>query len=423
MGDLIEEVADIPVENIPPNQDAGEGDGRAQQELALMLAERFLVRVSFGSIQYSELLDRVNADPYNALRVSVNFEVVKYWHFKPGDNWEDKIGTFAKLNLDPRYTYELDLLTYVRTDLYVNGNGATIMFKPGGRFEIKKKGLAPTIFGMQRATFFNCKFVAAVDYTGTPFINSRALLFLNCHFRDFKGNTIESYDNLHVRGCFFSDCTTCVRGLSANDYVSIRASMFAHCQLGAITKGKLKILNSYFDTCRCAAIFTAGGMFMSNTVTHSILEDTERQVTVTCAEGKVLPLQSVHVASNRKCLWPIFESNVFFRCRMYFGTRKGLLFAPNCQFRSCFLFLEREICSRVVFQQSYNQDAKIYKVLRLETNRTYQRMCECGEMHRVFPFLYGSITNSKLSADLLSSVDSLDFTSDEEGWYIWAGLV
>ncbi|ARQ79744.1 E1Bl [Bat mastadenovirus WIV17] len=422
MGDNIDEgIEDIGavenVENEDPraNGEAGGGADGANEELGLMIAESFLVRVAFGSMYYYELIERANQDPQSILRVSVNFEVIKYYHLSPEDDWGMMINRYAKINLDPKYEYTIDMHTIIHSDVYINGNGAVVMFEPGGYFEVKKKGLVPNIFGMTRAVFYNCKFVSHRLYAAIPFLIQREALFMNCTFSNFPDNTIVSHSTVHIRGCFFSGCETGVRGLNVNDYVSVSSSTFANCQVGATCKGKLKVVNCYFDTCKNAAIFISSGRFSGNIVTHPKLEHEEGQVTITCAEGKILPLQSVHIASNPKCLWPIFENNTFFRCRLYYGIRRGLMFAPMCHFRNTILFVEREVVSRIVFHQSFNQDLKVFKVLRLETTRTFQRKCECGLTHNVYPFLYGNITKSKLGPDYLNSMDNLDFTSDEEG--------
>lgn len=117
--------------------DVRDGAGDAQPDLGLMLAENFLVRVDFGSMEYRELMQRVDQDPYNALRLTVNFEVIVFHDFQPGNNWEDRILNFAKLNLDEEKVYEVDCGVYVRKDIYINGNGAVVKFYLEGALKLK----------------------------------------------------------------------------------------------------------------------------------------------------------------------------------------------------------------------------------------------------------------------------------------------
>ncbi|ART33360.1 E1B-55k [Deer mastadenovirus B] len=389
-----------PIERSPPARDSLE---EAEQNSS-----------RFEHISYRDVLDDFRRC-HDVFYERYCFEDIKSYEVGPEDDLEEAIARHAKIKLLPGREYDISQVLNIKSCAYIIGNGAIIRVTGENSPAIKVGVLSvgPCISGMTGVTFVNCRFEREVNSRGLMIRASTHVLFHGCSFTGIMGTCIELGAGGYIRGCEFVGC---YRGIcsSSNRDVKVRQCHFDKCLLAITCKGDFRISGNVCSETFCFVHLEGEGLVKNNTVKSPCRWTSESGFSlITCADGRVTPLATVHIVGNRCRRWPTMQGNVFIMCKVYLGNRMGTLSLPQCAFYKSSICLEERAANKLVLACAFENNVLVYKVLRRESPSSV-KMCVCGSSHYAKPLTLGIISSEVKATRYLYTVDSSEFTSDED---------
>uniref|UniRef100_A0AAU6S572 E1B 55k protein n=1 Tax=Rhinolophus ferrumequinum adenovirus TaxID=3140013 RepID=A0AAU6S572_9ADEN len=345
-----------------------------------------------------------------------NFDQVITHVMQPGENWSEMLKLHAKVSLDPEKVYHLSEKIDVEAPCYVIGKGAKVLV--GGNLDnliqVHPKTPGPSVTNMWGVVFSNVNFERDGAFTGVLARCHSFTTFHGCVFSGFTGTVIQMLAGGEVKGCCFLACYRCVINESRN-MVLIKSCVIDKCILGVICRGPCRVVYSTFRETYCAALFQVHGSFkFCSVIDPTALSDRSDLSLGTCAEGNMTMLCSVHVVSNFSAQQVDMSHLNLLRADIYVGYRRGLWHCPQSTFNFSRLYVTNESMSRVSLTAVYTATLRVMRIYRPDYEHSRGRLCECGATHSYFPLMLTEVTNSLIQNPCLNSVDSLDFSSDED---------
>ncbi|UDF05956.1 E1B 55K [reindeer adenovirus 1] len=368
----------------------------------------------FEHISYRDVVDDFRRS-HDVFYERYCFEDIKSYEVGPEDDLEEAIARHAKIKLLAGREYELTRPLNIRSCAYVMGNGAVIRVSGDFTPAVKVGALAvgPCVTGMTGVTFVNCKFEREHSSRGVLIRASTHVLFHGCSFMGIMGTCIEAGAGGYVRGCEFIGCYRGICSMSNRD-IKVRQCHFDKCLLGITCKGDFRISGNVSSETFCFAHLEGEGIIKNNTVKTPTRWTAEAGFSmITCADGRVTPLASLHIVGNRCRRWPTIQGNVFVMSKLYLGNRIGTLALPQCAFYKSSICLEERACNKLVLACAFENGVLVYKVLRRESHSSV-KMCVCGSSHYAKPLTLGLMSSEIRASRYLYTVDSSEFTSDED---------
>ncbi|UZF96915.1 E1B 55K [Bovine adenovirus 10] len=334
------------------------------------------------------------------------FDQILAYGLAPEENWTDMIRKHAKITLDASKTYELNSRVFVNGPCYVIGNGATVKISGdlSVLFQIDPRRCCPSIVNMWSITFVNVKFECD-NFNGTVFQCSSYCIFYGCDFVNFPSTCLDMAAGGDVRGCYFISCFCAIRCTLSK--VVVTSCTFSRCLVGVSSKTDVNVLNcAAYDT-YCFCLVKGAGLICGNVIICPFLSAGRSELDlVTCADGLVLPLRTVHVVSNVRRDWPVFRYNTIVHGDLYFGKRRNLLSLECNAFHRSSIYVERDVMQNVHFCFGYIQSTRIYKIFSYNSDSYHTYACECGENHLADMLRYVEVTSSCLLDYTAYSVDT-----------------
>ncbi|AMB43019.1 large T-antigen [Bat mastadenovirus WIV13] len=379
-------------------------------------------RVPMESVPFQRVIEETEAHPVSLrhLCIEYSFEELMTYTMQAEDNWSEMINTHVKIALDPKIVYRIRDSVTIDRNCYIMGNGANVQIEmsEGSAFIVRKDRFNPIIRNMSGVTFQNVKFFAG-DCTRTEtvvFQVTKKTYFNNCLFFGFTYTCILSYDQIVCRSCIFESCFRCVC-LYHNDspYFSpskVSHCVFKRCVLGVNSRAFIRVKNNVAYETYCLALLYAGGFFGYNKILTPWNVETVNVKYCTCRDGIILPLHTVHFGGNTKARWPVIKNNVFTKCSIFVGFRRGTTMFRNCCFYQTSMYVEPEVGNKISFSGVYGLDLAVYKMLRYTSDFVETQNCECGAVHRHTRVMFGEITSEVLPNPRLMSCQSAEYSSD-----------
>ncbi|AMB43145.1 large T-antigen [Bat mastadenovirus WIV12] len=378
-------------------------------------------RVPLESIPFQQILDETERQPINLRRLCMeySFEEIATYVMQPHDNWTEMIDTHVKIALNPGIIYKISAPVIIGRECYIIGNGATVEIDcaHSAVFIVRKDRFNPNIRNLSGVVFQNVKFLHNMYESGQGilFQVTKKTTFHNCYFFGFNHTCVIAYEQVIMRSCVFE---ACFRGvcLYHNDTPYFGTSRivqcyFKRCAIGIIAKAFIKICNNVSQETYCMALLFNGARFTHNKILTPYTAETFAQRYVTCRDGIVVPLQTVHISGNHRVKWPVLKDNFFHRCSLFLGNRRGATMFKNCSFFRTQIFVEPEVGNKVSFSSIYGLDLSIFKMIRMATDAMETESCECGAVHRHHRFMFGDITHEVLPNPRLVSCQTLEYSS------------
>lgn len=368
----------------------------------------------FEYIGYQEVVEEFRASR-ELFSEKYSFEDIRAVEVSPEADLEDAIATHAKIKLQPGREYRLSSPLTIRACCYVLGQGATIRVTTSAQPAIRVSALqvGPSITGMWGVTFVNCRFERAPELRGVLIRAATHVLFHGCAFSGITGTCLELGAGGYVRGCEFTSCYRGVASVSSRD-VKVRQCYFDKCLLGVTAAGDFRLSGNLSVETYCFAHVEGEGLIKGNTVkSPTRWTGVSGFSLVTCADGQVTALGSLHVVAHRGRRWPTLQGNVFVRAKLYLGNRLGVLSLPQCAFFRSSICVDARAANKLVLACAFENGVTVYKVLRQE-HRPTVKMCVCGSSHYANPLVFGIISAEINSSRYSFTVDSAEYSSDDE---------
>lgn len=344
------------------------------------------------------------------LQFQFSFEQLKTHWLEPWEDLATALNYYVKVALRPDRVYKLSRTALLHKNVYVIGNGSVIEVEGTDRvgFNCAMQRMGPGVTGLSGVTFTNVRF-ACLNFNGTLFSCNTEVNLHGCYFFNFSNTCAEAWAQLRVRGCTFHNCFKCVVG-RPKSRLSVKKCVFERCLLGIAVEGQGRIRSNAASDNTCFVLFKGTGSLKGNLVCGS-----SSKRLITCTHGLCHSLRSVHVSSHDRKPWPVFESNMFMRCTVHLGARRGMFMPHQCNFSHTSVLLEPEVFSRVCFNSVFDISMELFKIVRYDETRARVRLCECGANHlRNLP-LTVSVTEELRADHVMLSCNRTDYaTSDEE---------
>nr|QYW15021.1 E1B-55K [Bat mastadenovirus] len=345
-----------------------------------------------------------------------SFEQIITYPLQPEDNWSVKIREHAKVSLDPTKVYTLSEKLDVEGPVYIIGNGARV--RVSGNLDcliqVHPKNPGPNVTNMWGVVFTNVIFERDGIYTGTFARCHSFTVFHGCTFAGFVNTVIDFMAGGEVKGCCFIANYRCVVNSSRNS-VLVKCCTFDKNILGVVARGPANVVYCMFRETYCCALFQVHGRFKFNSVMDpTALADRTSLAMGTCAEGNMTMLCAVHIVGNFASRYVDMSHNQFLRGDIYVGCRAGVFCCPQSSFHHSRMYVTAESQSRISFTGLYTASLRVMKMYRPDLDHHRGRLCECGATHAYYPMMLMDVTQDVLQNPCLHSVDSLDYSSDEE---------
>lgn len=354
-----------------------------------------------------------------------SFDQVITYPLKPEDDWTQMIKRHAKVSLDPKKVYILNQKLDLEGPVYIIGNGAKVLVSGelDNIIQVHPKNPGPSVTNMWGVVFTDVHFERDGTYSGTLARCHSFTVFHGCTFSGFTGTALVLKAGGEVKGCCFLANYRCVLNESRAS-VLIKCCTFDKNILGAVGRGPLNVIYCMFRETYCCALFQVHGRFKFNTVMDpTALADRTNLSVGTCAEGNMTMLCAVHIVGNFSSRFVDMSHNQFLRADVYVGMRSGVWCCPQSSFHHSRIYVTAESLSRVSLTGTYTASLRVMKMYRPEMDLCRGRLCECGATHAYYPMMLVEVTDSLRQNPCLNSVDSLDYSSDEEdqvGGLAWA---
>lgn len=362
---------------------------------------------------------------YEVYSEQYSFEQIITYPLQPEDNWTLKIKEHAKVSLDPNKLYVLSEKIDVEGPVYVIGNGAKV--RVSGELDcliqVHPKNPGPNVTNMWGVIFTNVIFERDGLYSGTLARCHSFTVFHGCTFAGFVHTCLDFMAGGEVKGCCFIANFRCIINNSRN-IVSVKCCTFDKNILGVVGRGPVNVVYSMFRETYCCALFQVHGKFKFNSIMDpTALADRTNLSMGTCAEGNMTMLCAVHIVGNFSSRYVEMSHNQFLRGDIYVGCRAGVFSSPQTSFHHSRIYVTAESQSRVSFTGLYTGSLRVMKMYRPDIDRHRGRLCECGATHGYYPMMLLDVTADVLQNPCLHSVDSMDYSSDEDDQVGLGGLL
>lgn len=343
------------------------------------------------------------------------FEDIKAVEVDPEDDLQEAIALHAKVKLKPGREYRIASCLTIKSTAYILGYGAVIRVVGAITPAIRVCALqvGPSVSGMWGVTFVNCHFERPPERRGLLLRAASHVLFHGCTFTGIMGTCMDLGAGGHIRGCEFIACYRAICSSSNRD-VKVRQCHFDKCLLGITATGDYRISGNLCTDTYCFAHLEGEGILKGNTVkSPTRWTGVSGFSLVTCADGQVTPLASVHIVGNRCRRWPTIQGNVFVMAKLFLGNRIGVVSLPQCAFYKSTICVDSLTANKLVLACAFENGVTVYKVLRQEQRPTV-KLCVCGCSHYANPLVFGIITSEVKSNRYMFTVDSTEYSSDED---------
>ncbi|AEK98444.1 E1B 55K [Titi monkey adenovirus ECC-2011] len=372
----------------------------------------WMMRRRLENITWQEVWDDfLRGDMF--LRDRYTFEQIRTHWVDPHEDLGLAIATHCKVALHPDRTYRVRDKIFIQNCCYVIGNGATIMVETSERvaFQLGMQQMSPSITGMFGCTFVNCRFSCDPNvFRGICIAANTSFLVHGCHFFGFPGDCIVANVGGRVRGTTF---TSCFKGIynPGRHALSVSKCIFDKCMIAISTLGFSKIRHNVATECLCFLLCRGLGRIQGNTV-HGPYLSSHRMVT--CGDGTIQTLRTIHIVAHPRRTWPVFEHNVLMRTSMYLGNRRGIFMPRQSQAFHTNLVLDQHASTQVSISGLYDMSLQIYRTLRVDETRSRLMHCECGESHLVNGHVLGICTDDMRVDPLQYSAARTEYSSSED---------
>lgn len=366
---------------------------------------------------YQEVLEEYLSDPVRT-NDKYDFEHLATYFMQEDDDFEEMINRHAKVALNPHILYVIKKPIRIRSLCYIIGNGATVRISCQESFgiEVYCRGRGPGIVGMWSPTFHNIIFERERGLQGGV-INTRTHTIIHgCNFVGIMGTALRFFSGSHIRGCHFYACYKCVENPSKLK-LRVSSCTFEKSMMGILSSGPISIkhcssLNVY------SFLYVSGLASVENTtVTNSNgFYESGLIDMVSCHNGAIVPLCTVHICGTMKAPWPSVKNCSFVRCKVFLGCRSGTFSPTNTSFGYSLVWVDKEAFECVNFNHTFHQTTTFWKILRSDADdvRNGLKKCICGALH-AWPVLEQLNFTDHMRPDPYDySCDSRFFSSDDE---------
>ena len=386
---------------------------RERETVLSRLAVNIMSRPRLETVYWQELQNEFQQGDMH-LQYKYGFEQLKTHWLEPWEDIESAIKTFAKLALRPDRSYKISKTITIASYAYIIGNGAIIEVDTSDRvaFRCRMQGMGPGVVGLGGITFINVRF-AGDKFKGTLFEANTSLVLHGVYFLNFSNTCVESWIKVSARGCTFYGCR---RGLVGRpkSKMSVKKCLFEKCVLALIVEGDAHIRHNAASENTCFVLVKGMAVLRHNMVCG--VSDQSARRYVTCADGNCHALKTIHVVSHVKHRWPVCDHNMFMRCSMHLGLRRGMFVPFQCNLSHTNVLLEPEVFSRISLNGVFDLSVELYKVIRYDDTRHRCRQCECGSSHLELRPVLLNVTEELRSDHLTLSCLRTDYeSSDEDG--------
>ncbi|AZI15416.1 control protein E1B 55K [Human adenovirus 12] len=405
--------------------DSGEGpscaDDRNKQEKKESLKEaavlsrltvNLMSRPRLETVYWQELQDEFQRGDMH-LQYKYSFEQLKTHWLEPWEDMECAIKAFAKLALRPDCSYRITKTVTITSCAYIIGNGAIVEVDTSDRvaFRCRMQGMGPGVVGLDGITFINVRF-AGDKFKGIMFEANTCLVLHGVYFLNFSNICVESWNKVSARGCTFYGCWKGLVGRPKSK-LSVKKCLFEKCVLALIVEGDAHIRHNAASENACFVLLKGMAILKHNMVC-GVSDQTMRRF-VTCADGNCHTLKTVHIVSHSRHCWPVCDHNMFMRCTIHLGLRRGMFRPSQCNFSHSNIMLEPEVFSRVCLNGVFDLSVELCKVIRYNDDTRHRcRQCECGSSHLELRPIVLNVTEELRSDHLTLSCLRTDYESSDE---------
>lgn len=387
-------------------------EGRKVEGIMSELTLSLMTRKRTENKWFSEIWDEFRTgDMY--LQTKYTFEQVYTKWLNPEDDWEDALTRYGKVALRPDTKYRLTKKVELRSCAYVIGNGAQVEVDTQERvaFACNMVNMGPGIVGMGGIIFHNVRFYGD-NFSGMVIMANTTVLLHGCYFFGFNNTVLEVWGHSKVRGCTFYGCWKAIASRPKSE-ISVKKCLFERCTLGVCVEGKGRICNNVASENGCFALIKGFATLKYNMICGQSPTERTYQM-LTCADGNVHLLKTVHITAHAKKPWPLFEHNVLTRCSVHLGPRRGIFIPHQCNFSHTNVLVETEAVTRFSLTGVFDMSVVIYKILRYEETKARCRCCECGGKHLRNQPVIVDVTEEVRMDHMQHSCARADYSTDED---------
>ena len=324
------------------------------------------------------------------------------------ENLAAALAMHAKVILKPEVDYELTEPLRIGQPCIVVGNGAKIKVSTPASpvVAVEMQLQSPAIEGLKGVTFSGVRFESTVGAGNILFSALCPATFLSCDFYGFNGCCLNMHAGGMVKGCVFVTCHRCIR-VSGPRRVSVGQCLFDRCLVAVSATHDVALLGNTAVCTYCFCLVGGGGVIRYNTVLnpHRWVEDNHFELS-TCLGGEPMPLYAVHFPESLRHPWPEFSDNVFMKCKIYVGNRRGAWNPVRCAFNYSQLCMQRGVLPKFVPFGCFHQTALLTCLSGFESESTEVVKCECGLSHtRRTPHVQNVTARFRLREQAVDPVD------------------
>lgn len=375
-----------------------------------------------GLISWSDLTSRFSRENFDSFFLSdISFRNIALYDVKEDDDLGEAIRTHCKVALNPSVTYVIRHTIFLNIPCYVIGNGASVVVECDLAFDIDSRTFSPLVVGMEDCVFLNISFERSTLRNGRvrAIRSYRSLVIQNCMFLGFLSTCIHARGGASIRGCQFLCCHMCIR--SENLTCTVKQCIFERCVIGMLGLSKLIVRRCTSVECYTFVIFAAMGKMISCTAFGPPSMSPLRNVRIcTCLCGHVRRLHNIHVVSNRRLSWPVFNRNTFSRMNVFLGNRRGVFHPISTAFSFCIINVEPAAASRLTLNHCYEGFCLVRRLTQIASSEDEpacsmtQMYCHCEDVHLVCSQRVVDITRSTVPNRRILSCNTGDYSSEEE---------
>lgn len=343
---------------------------------------RFLPTGMVESYSMDDARAMVEADPDAAQRLS--FEFLRSYELRPEDNWGSVLNRHCKVHLNPRHQYEICFPVFIHSYCYVIGNGARVKIKDSdahwAMFNCQMDGLHQQLMikNMWCVTFTDVVFECEENKCKYIFDSHMRMIFHNCSFYNVRGTVVRCDQLLRMRGCVFAGCRLGVQYAGVVP-LSVLRCYFERCIVCVKSVADVCLDGNTAVQCVCFVLCKGGGTISRNTVVKSL--DMDDNSLLTCLGGNLALLCGIHVADNRRCVFPVMEANMMCEGRVYFGQRLGTADCRHSSFQFCHIMVHQRAASLFSLATMHAHTSVVSSILYHVPTETKVLRCECGRGH------------------------------------------
>lgn len=385
--------------------------------------EESIVTNDRPQLTWAQLTARYTRENFDSFFLSdINFSHILAYEVGPDEDLGEAIKTNCKVFLNPEVTYTLNSTVALNIPCYVIGNGASIVVNCHLGFDIRGTQFTPVVPDMHDVVFLNCSFERGEHERGRvrAIRSNRAMVIQGCVFVGFLATCVTVRGGGSIRSCQFLATYVCI--LNAPGFTAVvKQCIFERCVVCVIAKGKTYVRRCMVLQCHTFVVFANTGGVTDCTAIGPPTTSPLRTIKLcTCMCGHASRLYNIHVVSNRRLPWPIFDRNTFTRMNIYLGNRRGI-FHPSCSsFSFCVLNVETAAASRLTLQHCYEGFCFVRRLAQPAANAPgqafdmTQMLCLCQETHFIPRQRVVDITRRVVPNRRLVSCNTGDYSSEEE---------